>query len=244
MAFNRYQTGPSPWTSGAPPGQVMPGLMAGYQTTQNFANPTGYNLPNNGGISWSMPNQIPNNQMRMGQQTGGWNQGTMTGGHQRSNNQRTPNKRNGNWNDNHSAKRQNKGPNTINRRDNNNNKGNQNRNGNRNNNNNNNLNRSSSFGKKNQKRNVNLRGRTNAQRTAQNLSKKEYPVKKATGEKGKNEDFESVQGHYVTPVFGYMCKLCDVFCRDKQARNEHAKLEDHLEKFKVAEEEKKAKKIS
>ena len=91
MAFNRgYQ--PNPWTSGAPPGQVMSGLMAtGYQQptgpqASHFApNPTGYNLAANNGINWNVPSNIPNGQLRMGQQQTGWNQPIINTGNQRMN---------------------------------------------------------------------------------------------------------------------------------------------------------------
>lgn len=254
MALNRGYGQPSPWQSGAPPGQgqVMSGLMTatGYPQQQAFGpqsfapNPAGY--LNQSGINWNMGANVPNGQLRMGQQQGWQQQGLIAGGNQRTN-QRGPNKRNANWNnnnDNHQVKRQNKGPNAQNNR-NQGNKGNQNRNNNitRGNQNRNFVNRN--LNQKNRKQGQRGKVHHHAQRTAQNLTKKEYPIKKAVNtDKTKNDDFESIQGHYIVPVFGYCCKLCDVFLKDKNARNEHAKQEDHLEKFKVAEEEKKAKKLA
>lgn len=86
MAFQRgYQ--PNPWTSGAPPGQVMSGLMASsYQQPtgpqQHFApNPAAYNLAAGNGIQWNMPNA---QQLKMGQQTG-WQQQPFVSGNQRGN---------------------------------------------------------------------------------------------------------------------------------------------------------------
>lgn len=94
MAFNRAYQQPNPWASGAPPNQVMSGLMTGYQQPtgpqNHFApNPTGYNLAaaGNGGISWNMPGNIPNGQLRMGQQSG-WNQNVIAGNQQRGGNLR------------------------------------------------------------------------------------------------------------------------------------------------------------
>lgn len=81
MAFQRgYQ--PNPWTSGAPPGQVMSGLMtSGYQQAagpQNFAPNPQYNLAGSG-ISWNMqPGNVPNGQLRMGQQAN-WPQQVVPG---------------------------------------------------------------------------------------------------------------------------------------------------------------------
>lgn len=41
----------------------------------------------------------------------------------------------------------------------------------------------------------------------------------------------------MTTVFGFVCKLCTVFIKDKPALQEHVKGEGHLAKFTPAEEE-------
>lgn len=93
MAFNRGFGQPSPWSSGAPPGQVMSGLMTagagGYaQGHQGFGNPAYQQLGAASGINWNMPNNVGNGQLRMGQQqqTGWGQQGIIqSGGNQRIN---------------------------------------------------------------------------------------------------------------------------------------------------------------
>lgn len=49
---------------------------------------------------------------------------------------------------------------------------------------------------------------------------------------------EPAQLRYVPAVFGFCCKLCDVFVKDKYMRAAHIALESHQEKFKAAEEQK------
>lgn len=89
MAYNRGYQQPSPWTSGAPPGQVMSGLMTAYPQPgpQNFTPgpATGYNLGAASGINWNMPNNVANGQLRMGQQAGWGQQQGVIGGNQRQN---------------------------------------------------------------------------------------------------------------------------------------------------------------
>jgi len=137
MSYNRgYQTSmgqPNPWASGAPPNQVMSGLMTpGYQPAgpqNHFAPNPNYGLAaGNAGINWNTPQgQVPPNNMhmlKMGQPQA-WNQGVVVG-NPRMGNQRTPNnKRNGNWNDGgNQMKRMNRGTPNNNNNNNNNNRNN------------------------------------------------------------------------------------------------------------------------
>lgn len=86
-----------------------------------------------------------------------------------------------------------------------------------------------------------------ARKNAEALKQSKLPVAKAT--KGANADqsdaadskvdepIDQAQLKCVPAVFGFVCKLCDVFLRDKVARREHIDCDEHMEKFRAFEEE-------
>lgn len=88
-----------------------------------------------------------------------------------------------------------------------------------------------------------------ARKNAEALSKSKLPVVKATkqvadtttdvklsvsdaNQKSSDEpSIDQAQLKCVPAVFGFVCKLCDVFLRDKAARREHIDSDNHMEKF-------------
>lgn len=87
-----------------------------------------------------------------------------------------------------------------------------------------------------------------ARRNAEALEHSKLPVAKASkGASGSDQSqsvdqpIDQAQLKCVPAVFGFVCKLCDVFMRDKVARREHIDSADHMEKFKAFEEAEKAK---
>lgn len=87
-----------------------------------------------------------------------------------------------------------------------------------------------------------------ARKNAESLTQSKLPVAKSArvageapnGDESKaDEPIEQAQLKCVPAVFGFVCKLCDVFLRDKIARREHIDSAEHLEKFKVFEEKEK-----
>lgn len=54
-------------------------------------------------------------------------------------------------------------------------------------------------------------------------------------------DVDQAQLRYAINVFGFACKLCVVFIKDKASLLEHLKTDDHMAKFTAAEEERVAK---
>lgn len=83
-----------------------------------------------------------------------------------------------------------------------------------------------------------------ARKNAEALAMSSLPVVKSTkaaGEKQADDKDEvpidGAQLKCVPAVFGFVCKVCDVFLRDRAARREHIDLEEHIQKFKVFEEE-------
>jgi len=88
-----------------------------------------------------------------------------------------------------------------------------------------------------------------ARKNAEALNQSKLPVAKATRVAGAesgddpkvDEPIDQAQLKCVPAVFGFVCKLCDVFLRDKIARREHIDSDDHMEKFRIFEEEQKIK---
>lgn len=86
-----------------------------------------------------------------------------------------------------------------------------------------------------------------ARKNAEGLSQSKLAVVKTTSAKSgvaaanTDEPIDQAQLKCVPAVFGFVCKLCDVFLRDKIARREHIDSEDHLVKFVAFEESEKAK---
>lgn len=96
-----------------------------------------------------------------------------------------------------------------------------------------------------------------ARKNAEALKQSKLPILRASGkvvgnsnnisgssDQKANDDqpIDQAQLKCVPAVFGFVCKLCDVFLRDKVARREHIDSDEHMEKFKAFEEEENAKK--